>query len=1227
MQAPRRIAFTIALQFVFAFMIVVSLCVRHEAKTTASIPSLRLVSENMEAKDQKAVIDAINRLKESCDEWKHLDPTIVRRVVEQAKFGPEANVKVRIQDKGGKPVSGALVLLVESEYDMRNSIDPTPRFGIAIDLPLAMRVSDDKGEVQFLKVRRTHPGLNPRTETTVANAFIFVLHPDRACEVRILAPHDDMQELEIQLEEFREHVGRIVDEAGQGVKDVMFAVNGYSVYETDWRDPSTFGTGKSHFRMQTKSDANGFYRIKTAPREGWISYSLEHPSWQKLYKVRRDRFIDPSDKAVNLENEKVELVVKPKVRRYRKFRLIDEDEGTPIPDARISDYRNQVAISHQDGTFEFENYSTYYDNEKKTEIISFAILPQRVHYAVSYSCPLLSEEETVDIRLRQGVVVSGRVVDEVSGLPLPDVCLSGKVDEEYATNGTSPLASATTDKEGRFTLLVPKCKVEIQVVSGVYGYEVSIPPLVDPFGGDNGKETWKPLGIAVDASNPDMLRKEVVFALKRIRPIRGSVIDEEENPIEGATVYTTAAFHDCYWKSTARSNEKGLFEVLPPPGFNGPFKFVVEHGEQAAGQELKVNNLGSYVGPLIDVQLTKAQRMHTITGYVIVDGKGLHGARVAIDESERRDPNTIVMSRRLGPHCFAGCTTTDRDGRFEIHTPFPAKSVEYTSRIHSPEYLSRSQFSSSAISPRGTRTDFPDLNFRTRYGDLAVGGEIITPDGEPVAGASITAIYEERVQLIRKDKQTDEGESRTVFSNADGKFSCKGLGKGKVQLQIHPRKTDNDPWSDAMFQSVYTNGGKEDLVVVLDPKLATPPTVVEPVRISPLNNRQREAIQSNGKETTLSGRITDSKKKSLKNALVKFFAARPIDGLPDRFPLAHPLCELETRTDTEGMFSFRIPSLTYKVRIFAYFEGFEGQLSDYIDCEKDREKNFSLAEVPGESRQNGIVIDAEKAPIAEALCVKCQPFFGKEADEIGLESPVTVTMTNAAGEIEPTKDPNQYMMFFFKKGFGANVLGGFNIEPFKLRPSFSFEGRIVDDKGPLSNYPLLLCGRQSSFHTRIMTDDEGRFRFDEVSSANAFDGEVYLSSDLLLQDPRGWLDTRCIKRASTSECLQLPDLKVTPTRSLTVNLVDAGGKPIDSSFEVTFHLRQRGKGTSHKGKGSLTITALPTEPILMGLGFPSPHEVLGVEPMLSKVGFEHGLTYAMQLEKDSEITITAVPRR
>lgn len=1191
----------------------------------------------------KAAIENIR----NAPQWQHLDTSVIDEVQSISRSGPYLNATVTVVDPQGKPVANALVAAIESSHDLVNIVDRSVGLNPLNNrlLPIAMRATDEKGAAEFTRVNRSSPSRATGAEPSqMARAQLIVITREYAWFAMPLEATDEPMHYDVKLEEPNTLSGNVV---GLEDKPVEGANITFSTWGNDSSD-SAYRSGISVWRVpfmpKTVSGADGKFTLAGVPKTGFVSLNV----------VATGLIPDAKDSLAMTDLAKGTATKRliPHELQKLKFRIVDKETKKPLNGGAIS-WRTKLDSFDENGLIETNYYELGYqreDTKQRTFYMEISAPPGYLS-AMVYGAPP-APNEVLDIPLERGVELNGRVqcVENSAGLAGMKIAVVdadqensraslGAAASNSASTGTLnvvPLVSTYTDHYGNFSVAAPRRKVRVQLVTFPYGYETPIQPE------DDEPNAGRPVEVPVqeklidltDTSGSDKQDPLVVFDFINLEPISGKLVDEDGKPIPNAKIYSTVTTTSNAWRSYAMTSKDGAFTVMPTPGHTGETTLLIEAGKKKSAQQVTLDAVGSYRDKPLTVVLNSKSTPRIVTGGVTVNGIAEPGVEVTLYAADTSPGSGGVFS--LSSKNTLGTGKTNKDGIYEIPVIDANASQGYV-RVTAPSDLSSSVSSFSFYSIGKETTQLPDIAFRTKYGELTVSGEIVTPEGDPVVGATVYAYPEERdVQLIRRQgsARNDPDLDTSSVTDEEGRFVCKNLGPGKIQLQIRPGKAE-DTWANAIFQSIRTTGGADDVVVVIDPTLARPPEALTNHSVQPLDKAfaYSEPEQSTDpKSLVISGKIVDSNGKLVAGATVQVLAAKEDEVVGTVHPLVHPLVGMKTVTDSLGRYKLAIGTKPVLLRLAVDKEGLFVTTSPYLEVKESLEwtPKLTAPTTPPRSEQrfgSSAMIDEAKKPMQGVIVFASQNHdFAEYVDEIGLNANTTIASTDASG-LAPLIDQNKQFKMVWKPGYAMRIEGFFG-QPEPMRRGFSIVGKVVDANGPVDGYVVCVSPQSRKATYRVATDENGVFRFDRIPLPTQGFKEIYLYGDMSQRDSRGWLDTRVIPSPSNEEVLQLPEMKLSPSRSLTIKLVNADQTPHEGSLNVTCQLRQSSIPItlSMTKKSTMTFENLPSEPLIFYANILGKFRIADMSPNMQRIGFPESTSFSMQLEEDSTATLTVFPR-
>ncbi len=808
----------------------------------------------------------------------------------------------------------------------------------------------------------------------------------------------------------------------------------------------------------------------------------------------------------------------------------------------------------------------------------------------------------MELKIPRGVRVSGKVVEErtekgIGGIELR-ISVAAPSNQEF---GFFPIVAATTNTDGRYEAYVPKAKVAATISSLAIGFELPI---------QQGDEADK-RQLQVDSefqqtvNLSELTEAQVDFRLKRSKPVRGIVLGRDGKPAKNVRVALQQPILDGGFSSLTKTDAKGAFQILPIPTAGLKLRVAAFDDNNSTSASVTINNLGSYEGRPVVLKLSEASEPKTIVGKVVVDGKGEPNASVIAysDDPEARRNVTGGFTSR--PKAIGSGRTNER-GEFEI-TLKDTEATHYYVSVVAPEHLMN--WSNRILEIEDGKNQYPPIEFRTRYGDNKISGEVLTPDGDVVQGASVRAIPRERVQLTRVTRDGPNPNSDTSsISDTEGKFECKNLGEGKVELQIHPNPS-HDTWASAAFQSVVTTAGKTDLILIVDPKLSVPPTKIDPITTTALDSLiPKDRFKPIGREFQIQGRVTDSDGQPISEVSAFVIAAKPITGLQLSNPLMHPVCGTEAQTDAHGNYTISIPDDDLQVCIGILRSGYTPTLTKYLAKDSKLQQHSLEKKAKQKTPESRGPRSSMATGIPDALLVVTQSSRTPNIDNFATHQVLRTDITDSLGQLTlPSTYGTDEYHIVFKPGQSPKLLNhSFFGSGGQSNRVFSMKGRIVNANGPVANYRLCCSGSFREHFYQTTTDNEGAFQFDGLMFQNATPNfEIYIYGDHSTRDPRGWLKTRIIPNQPNQTIADLGELKLDEGRRLRIDTKTLAGKSNPTNATLSVALRQRRNDPISfplDSSGTTVLDNLPCEPITIRFNL-GRSKLWGLNPSSKRLAF------------------------
>ncbi|MEX2122241.1 MAG: carboxypeptidase-like regulatory domain-containing protein [Pirellulales bacterium] len=715
----------------------------------------------------------------------------------------------KVVDQHATPVAGARVYLRESAT-YRVSENPYERHPQDV---LAETKTNEQGEFRFERV--AFPPF--RNDWGGPLWDVVVMADGYGVGWQHLPAPTQRTELKVVLVPEATIGGRLVDEMGRPADNVQVQIVGIAPLGSPPREsnaePDRLDLGFSKLAPTVRTDSNGRFAFRGLPpgkrialstddkrfvREGF--YSATTPAQQPdLIDVsyskgeRRERA-----RPVHTGDFTVVLIAGPTLQVH----VVLADTGKPLSAAKVVlswESYGQHAVSDGEGRFSFYGM-------RADEFNVWARAPEDSDYLsrtthVRFSPDKMHEE--IELSLPQGDIVTGIVVDKKTGRGVPKVQVIHQAGPPEGTTDDAArpeLAAqpATTDADGRFRLAVPPGKAVIHLMGPVDGYDVPdrVQQRQDPRAG------YRQTVDVVPGQALDGLR----FELGRGLVIEGTVLDPEGLPVGGARV----TWRDPSYRrrqQTASTDQEGRFSLGGLPAATQP-ELIVTHSDrklmgkvQVAAAEEAEEATGTGVTREVSIEV-KLEQAASITGQALLGDKPYPGVRVYL-MVERAD----LAGRGPGLASTGEGAVTDEHGRYRL------EPVQAGQKLFVSANIGREQPKGGIVNIKlepGEERELPPFEFLVL--DASVSGVVVDPDGNPVAGVTVSASEQGGGSIAGGFTRQPTG--------PDGRFTIPRLPSSPLQLMAYIRLPDDATDRRIRFPAIVRiQPGQTDVRIVLDPKL------------------------------------------------------------------------------------------------------------------------------------------------------------------------------------------------------------------------------------------------------------------------------------------------------------------------------------------------------------------------------------------------------------------------
>ena len=727
---------------------------------------------------------------------------------EPAARPPAGHISVRgaIVNSNGDPQPGARVLL--------RAASAPARLGL-IDYAdvIAEATADDRGRFAFERapipagMGRVVENLGKRQR----GADVIVLADGYGLSWAPLLATENRDDVKVTLAAAATLRGTVTDTEGSPLTDAEVAVLGISRLDAPvdpfLRGPDDVKLYSSSLRPKTRTDAQGRFRIEGLPAECRVQLYVTHPDGQAHHPMAAtsDNLPEPvlryrlggKEHEAPVQTNPIEVKLKPGLRL--RVRVVDDKSDAPLGPGSIAmflksrEWRSSVGA---DGTAAVSvsdpgEYSLTYLPPDESERLG---MRRKVKMTEAH----FDTPRELVWRAPTPKWLEGRVVGKGTETGLGGVTVAWSL--EAAGDDVSFFARSTTQADGRFRVPTVPGSGSVVLAGDVPGYFI-------PDSRTLPREERKKHRITVDVpieGGAQPLRLEVsrgLVVIGSVRDVAGAVVPE-------ATVRATSLGRYGPRVRETVSDETGRFAIT---GLNPRESYDVS---AVSGNGVALQTVSSEDAPSIG-QPRKVAIELKLAPTVTLRGRVLHAdkplAKVRLELSQGRPVGEGRTRYRALDRAM-----TDKDGRYElsglrpgdqysiaIDPPFPAVDPTWT---HQSPYIK------TLAADAQEEVTLPDVRLVRTSQTLA--GIVVDPDGNPVAGASVSA----RVQGGRSLSRPRTGPPPWTETGKDGKFRLQQLPDQPLELMAYIRPKGSD--RRIRFPArVKCELNQQDIRILLDPSL------------------------------------------------------------------------------------------------------------------------------------------------------------------------------------------------------------------------------------------------------------------------------------------------------------------------------------------------------------------------------------------------------------------------
>lgn len=712
--------------------------------------------------------------------------------------GERMNVSGVVLDEVGQRVAGASVRLRVAPHAFGSLMLNETYLEV-----LASTQSDEQGRFRFENVLIPEPFRGHRPYSNRRFPYEVIVDTKTHGLSWASFRETQVQGLEVGLQPRSPLSGTVVNAAGEPVPDALVSVNAISKASVLDYDPFVATPAGINFTMsqmppQTKTDAEGQFVFEQMPLDSLVAISVRHNDYSYLGALvavgprAEPKTYRQGPHQITAIESPARLTIQPglklDVRVVRDGRPVSgpanlNGKSVFIEPIEVEPGRYRTAVREAGLYF-------FYVADSEREMTVTVPLTLRAKHLES---PL-----TQTITIPPTRALSGRVIVKETGQPVPDVRV------RWSQSDTEPqqsrTAAVTTDAQGRFT---------IQVVPGAGKLSLSGEStqalVLDPA---KVRTNVPPPGYYHDVDVPtEGMVQPITIEVSQGLQIVGKVQDAAAKPLADQRVSIMSLGAATEERRETKTDREGryAFAGLTPHQTYSLSSLSSDFVAREVVQEDKSASLVDSARKEVDLT---ARPGVTLVGRVLEDQQPVEG--VVID---------LLVGHPVGDDGMAyeqvASARTDAQGLYRLAALLPGDVYQVTTNL-THQFDPRWRYGSSyrVTLPSDARDEYKlDDMHLLRY-EQTLAGQVIDPEGKPVAGAMVSARMADG-DFVRRVGDLPPPWAKT---DADGRFELQSLPNQVLKLMAHIQTSDQG--GPIRFPAeVKTQLNQRDVRILLDPSL------------------------------------------------------------------------------------------------------------------------------------------------------------------------------------------------------------------------------------------------------------------------------------------------------------------------------------------------------------------------------------------------------------------------
>jgi RNA polymerase sigma factor (sigma-70 family) len=711
----------------------------------------------------------------------------VKRVSKSAGEAPSISCAGRVveADDKDKAIAGATVMIYARTYpDRKTRLERKPR---SIH---ATATTDAQGRFAFENVPLPIP---PATDTRYFDWQLIVTAPGNGLAWKSFRSLAKPEPVVLTMGPEARLGGRLVDAAGKPASAVKVRVLWLEHFKPG--NPPLLGNGQSLWLddlnlLESRSDDQGRFLLTGLPKNLCLEMWIEHEHFQResIWAVTTDKPLEKLAHQIN-EEDGVQKLKEHKV--FAPNSTLTLQPGFGLRGQVIDSETNQPVSAVDVSLTGKQRFEAFTDREGRFSIDGLAPVDYQVkidpghdgsNLPLDTKLTIAADRQVTDqvFKLQRGTVVNGRVIDEDTRQGVAGVMI-------YYSRGYQGFPVGPSEADGSYRFPLPAGKYAVFVAGRPPGYVMP-----SGFGGEEGDQRFRREEVVIQPGQKTLALEP--FVLSKGVTLRAHVVDADGKPVQACQVLYP--WRDSGPDGKLFTDAAGSFQLTNlDPARN--VELLLLHEKRRLGVRVSLTLPKDKKVFEADIQLGPTEKL---TGRVLDENKKpIKGARIT---TQMFYPTHGKFSMSWS----TGETSSDAEGRFAFTNMVP--NGNYNLQITAPGYAPApfNQFTFQA----GQKSELPDVLLAKN--DQSLSGTVVSPDGKPLPGISLSA-----TPHLREPFGKPEG--WTTFTDEKGRFSVKELPKGKIQIHVWDRKTiDRQTGQIGVQTSVEVEAGRQDVEIILPVK-------------------------------------------------------------------------------------------------------------------------------------------------------------------------------------------------------------------------------------------------------------------------------------------------------------------------------------------------------------------------------------------------------------------------